>query len=142
MAFDTNRYTKSPFIHGEDLEDGERVVVTIKDAREAEFPDGKVVPVLDFLELDQSLTLNKTRVKRLVELLGEDTDSWIGARISIYQVPVTYQGKTMPGVAIGKAPARAVKSKPTVDDDVVYAAPAKRKPQPVAVVEDEEEAPF
>ena len=141
MSFDTGKYTKNPFIKGEDLPEGERVVVTIKAAEEVTFPSGDTVPVLEFLELDQKLTLNKTRIKKCVDLLGEDTDEWVGQRIALYQVDVTYQGKTMPGVAVGKAPARAVKGKPTVDDDVVYEAPAKHKTAPVTVVEDDD-TPF
>lgn len=120
LAFDTNRYTQSPFLKGDDLEEGERTVVTIKSAEEVNFPSGDTVPVLEFLELDQKLTLNKTRVKKLVELLGEDTDEWIGRKVSVYRVDVSYQGKTMPGVAIAAPPkAKAGKAKPEVkfDDD-------------------------
>ena len=141
MAFDTGKYARSPFLKGDDLEEGEKVVVTIKDAREIEFPDGKTVPALDFLELDQALTLNKTRILKLIDLFGEDTEDWLNQRIALYAVPVQYNGKSVMSVAVGKAPARAVKGKPTLDDDVVYEAPAKRKAAPVAVVEDDD-TPF
>ena len=104
VAFDTEKYTKSPFLKGDDLEEGERSVVTIKSAEEVDFPSGDRVPVLEFLELDQKLTLNKTRVKKLVELLGEDTDEWKGRKISLYRIDVQYNGKTMPGVAVAAAP--------------------------------------
>ena len=144
MAFDTEKYTKNPFIKGDDLLEGEKVVVTIASAEEVTFPQsGDIVPVLGFLELDQKLTLNKTRVKKLVELLGEDTDSWIGQRIALYQVDVTFQGKTTPGVAVGKAPARAAKVRAAVvEDDVEFEQPAKRKAQPVAVVVEDDDIPF
>lgn len=104
MAFDTEKYTKNPFLKGEDLEEGERTVVTIKTAEEVNFPSGDTVPVLSFLELEQKLTLNKTRIKKLVELLGDDTDEWIGQKISLFQVDVQYQGKIMPGVAVAGPP--------------------------------------
>ena len=100
MAFDTDKYTKSPFIKGDDLEEGERTVVTIKSAEEVAFPSGDTVPVLEFLEIDQKLTLNKTRVKKLVEMLGEDTDTWVGRKIAMYRIDVNFNGKTMPGVAV------------------------------------------
>lgn len=125
MAFDTQKYTSSPFLKGDDLEEGERSVVTIKTAEEVSFPSGDTVPVLGFLELDQKLTLNKTRVKKLVELLGEDTDDWVGKKISLYRIDVSYQGKQMPGVAVGAPPRKPkpemAKAKPEVqfmaDDD-------------------------
>lgn len=104
MAFDTGKYTQSPFIKGDDLEEGERKVVTIKTAEEVDFPSGDKVPVISFLELEQKLTLNKTRIKKLVEILGDDTDEWIGKKIAIYPIDVQFNGKTMPGVAVAAPP--------------------------------------
>lgn len=115
MAFDTNKYAKSPFLKGDDLEEGERTVATIKSAEEVNFPSGDTVPVLEFLELDQKLTLNKTRVKKLVDLLGDDTDEWIGRKISLYRIDVQFNGKSMPGVAVAAAPkGKQAKLKPEV----------------------------
>src|SRR4051794_2275692 len=104
MSINTEKYTKSPFLKGNDIEAGERIEATIKTAEEVTFPSGDVVPVLSFFELDQQLTLNKTRVKKLVEMLGDDSDEWIGKKIAIYQIDVTYQGKSMPGVGVGPLP--------------------------------------
>lgn len=127
MAFNTEKYTKNPFLKGDDLEEGERTVVTIKSAEEVSFPSGDTVPVLEFLELEQKLTLNKTRVKKCVELLGDDTDEWIGRKIALYPIDVQYNGKTMPGVAVAAAPkGKAGKPKPEVkfeDDDEDESSP-------------------
>lgn len=125
MGFKVDKYTRNPFLKGEDLEEGERIVVTIKSAEEVTFPSGDTVPVIEFMELDQKLTLNKTRIKRLVEILGGDTEEWIGQRISMYAVPVQFNGKSMMSVAVGKAPAKkaAKPAKPTTvdtDDDVEF----------------------
>lgn len=105
MGFNTSQYTESPYLRGEDLEEGERLVVTIKEAFETTFPQsGDTVPILKLLELEKSLTLNRTRVKKLVELLGPDTEDWIGKKISLYPVDVNFQGKVTQGVAVGAAP--------------------------------------
>lgn len=120
MGFNTDKYTKNPFLKGEDLEEGERTVLTIKSAEEVTFPSGDTVPVLEFLEIDQKLTLNKTRVKKCVELMGDDPDEWIGQKIALYPVDVQFNGKTMPGVAVAKAPkGKQGKMKPEVsfEDD-------------------------
>jgi hypothetical protein len=118
MSFDTEKYTSSPFLKGDDLEEGERTIATIKSAEEVSFPSGDTVPVLEFLELDQKLTLNKTRVKKLVEILGDDTDEWIGRKISIYRIDVQFNGKSMPGVAVAAAPkGKQGKPKPEVNFD-------------------------
>lgn len=100
MSINTEKYTQNPFIKGEDLEDGERLVLTIKAAYETTFPSGDTVPVLEFLETDQKLTLNKTRVRKAVELFGPDSDAWINRQVALYPVPVQFNGKSQMGVAI------------------------------------------
>lgn len=120
MAFDTDKYTKSPFLKGDDLEEGERTIVTIKTAEEVNFPSGDTVPVLSFLEVEQKLTLNKTRIKKLVELLGDDTDDWVGKKIALYPVDVQFNGKTVPGIAIASPPKKkkeGVKPEVKFEDD-------------------------
>jgi hypothetical protein len=117
MGFDVDKYTRNPFLKGDDLEEGERLPVTIKTAEEVTFPSGDVVPVISFMEIDQKLTLNKTRVKKLAEMFGTDTDAWIGQKIALYPVDVTFQGKATLGVAItGVARKAGVKARPASDD--------------------------
>lgn len=122
MSFDTSKYTQNPYIKGDDLEEGERTIVTIKTAEEVSFPSGDTVPVLSFMESEQKLTLNKTRIKKCVELLGDDPDEWVGKKIALYPVDVQYNGKTMSGVAVAAPPKKrsgALNQKPEVsfDDD-------------------------
>lgn len=127
MPFDPEEYTKGVWLKGDDLEEGERTTVTIKSAEEQTFQDGKKQPVLEFLELDQKLSLNKTRVKKCVELLGKDTEEWIGKRISLYPTPTTFNGKDFMSVAIAAPPKKkAAPAKPEVqfeDDDEDDASP-------------------
>lgn len=130
MGFNTGKYTENPYIKGDDLEEGERLVLTIQSAEEVTFPSGDTVPVVKFLETHQKLTLNKTRIKRLVELLGDDTDEWSGQQIALYPVPVQYNGQSMMGVAVGP-PKKKAKAKP-VTQDVVF----------MSEDEDDEGSPF
>lgn len=113
MPFDPEEYTKGAWLKGDDLDEG-RTVVTIKSAEEQTFQDGKKQPVLEFLEVEQKLSLNKTRVKKLVELLGKDTDEWIGQRIALYPTPTQYNGKEFISVAI-TAPPKGKQAKPKPD---------------------------
>lgn len=120
MPFDPSEYTKGIWLKGEDLDEGERTLVTIKTAEEHTFQDGKKQPVLEFVELEQKLSLNKTRVKKLVELLGEDTEEWVGEKIALYPTPTQFNGRDFVSVAIAKAPkGKQAKSKPEVkfEDD-------------------------
>jgi len=118
MSFDPAKYTKSAWLKGEDLEEGERMVVTIKKAYEHEFPSGDTQPVLEFLEIDQKLSLNKTRIRKLVDLLGPDPEEWIDQKIALYAVDVNFNGKTMPSIAITSPPRK--RTAPSDADDVMF----------------------
>lgn len=122
MAINTEKYTRNPFIKGEDLEDEDRLVVTVKAAYETTFPSGDTVPVLEFLETDQKLTLNKTRIRKLVEMFGPDSDDWIDRRVALYAVPVQFNGKSQMGVAIAAPPkrSRTVEGQASVKNDVKF----------------------
>ena len=120
MGFDAGKYTKGQWLKGEDLEEGERMVVTIKRAEEHTFQSGEMQPVLEFLEIDQKLTLNKTRIRKLIEMLGDDTDTWVDQKISLYTVPVQFNGKTMMSIAIAPAPKKKAVAAPTPSRDVKF----------------------
>lgn len=55
-------------------------------------------PVLYFMETQKGIILNPTLARQLAELLGDETDSWPGKRVTIYPQPMTVAGK--PRVAI------------------------------------------
>lgn len=120
MGFDAGKYTKGQWLKGEDLEEGERMVVTIKRAEEHTFQSGEMQPVLEFLEIDQKLTLNKTRIRKLIEMLGDDTDTWVDQKISLYTVPVQFNGKTMMSIAIAPAPKKKAAAAPAPSRDVKF----------------------
>lgn len=107
MSFDAGKYARNPFIKGEDLDEDDRLVVTVKSAEEVTFPSGDVVPVLAFLETDQKLTLNKTRVKKMIDMFGTDSSDWIDRKIALYPIDVSFQGKQTQGVAIAPPPKRS-----------------------------------
>ena len=111
-GFDAGKYAQGEWLKGEDLEDGERTIVTISKAYEHRFEQsGDIRPVIEFQELDQKLSLNKTRVKKLLELFGPDTTLWVGKKIAIYPVDVTFNGKSMASVAITRAPQKGAGKK-------------------------------
>lgn len=131
MSFDAGKYAKNPFLKGEDLDEDERLIVTIKRAEEVTFPSGDVVPVLEFLETDQKLTLNKTRVKKMIDLFGTDSADWIDRKIALYPIDVSFQGKNTRGVAIAAPPKRprSAEGQASAKNDVKF-------------MDDESEIPF
>ncbi len=125
FAFDATKYTKSKWLHGSDLALGMVYPATVKSAYEHTFDDGTTRPVLDFYELDQSLSMNKSQTKTMVELFGANADAWIGQRVELMATPSNFQGK--PTILIRKA----AQSAPTVNGQPVVTQPAapSRKPR-------------
>jgi hypothetical protein len=93
-TFDPTKYTQSRWIKGADLTPGQPITGTIKAAYEFTFEQsGDTKPALDFYDLDQSMTLNKTQVGTMIELFGNDPNQWIGKAVQLMAVPSSFQGK-------------------------------------------------
>lgn len=88
-SFDPREYLKGKWFKADEIT--QPVVLTINRAYLEKFQSGETKPVLDFLEVDQSLVLNKTRVGQCITLLGIDTNAWAGQRIML-----------APGVVMGQ----------------------------------------
>lgn len=58
-------------------------------------------PVLHFKETDKGLVLNKTNANTIQEVLkSDDTDNWIGKRITLGAAEVEYAGRVMMGIRV------------------------------------------
>jgi hypothetical protein len=65
-------------------------------------------PVVYFENQSKALVLNKTNSNSLEELSGSDeTDDWVGLRISLYATKVDFQGRRVPAIRIDAAPAKS-----------------------------------
>jgi hypothetical protein len=85
----------SKYLKADDLE-GENVTFTIQDAEVVNMgQDGQVDEkiVLTFLMQDKKMVLNKTNATTIAKLYGDDTDDWIGKRVTIGVREVDFQGK-------------------------------------------------
>ena len=80
----------SNYLKASDLK-GEDVVFTIRDVERIEFDDG-TKPICHFKESDKSLVLNRTNFTSIAKLYGDDTDSWLGNRISLFGTEVAFRG--------------------------------------------------
>lgn len=118
MSFDASKYTQSKWLHGSDLPPGQAVELTISGAKEYTFDDGTTRPIIEFLETEQALALNKTQTGSLIGLFGANADAWKGQRVTLTPVPLpAFQGK--PTVVIGRA---APPSMPTFNGQPMAAA--------------------
>jgi hypothetical protein len=73
--------------------------LTIASAAEKSIKQQKKL-VLGFKERAEQLICNATNARTLSDRYGDDTDAWIGQTVQLVVVPVSYQGKSMPGIRI------------------------------------------
>ena len=77
--------------------------------------------VLKFEGQDKGLVLNSTNLQLLGQILGDDTDLWIGKSVVLYTDPsVSYQGKLVGGIRVRavRTASKPAPAKSAADDDM------------------------
>jgi len=62
--------------------------------------DKKPKPVMILEGLDKRLVINSTNWDALAEVLGDESDGWIGHKVRIHTVSTMYQGKRVDGIRV------------------------------------------
>ena len=90
---DMGKYTQSKWMKADDVNPNQ--ILTIQKAYEHEFErDNSKKPVIEFLESDQAVVCNKTRITALVNAFGADGTKWAGKRVKLSTAP-TSMGDTI-----------------------------------------------
>lgn len=114
-----SKWLKTSDIEIED-EEGNLVnpTYTIERVEEGEFgPNKDLKLVIEFSETEKKFILNKTNLGTLVSLYGDETDDWVGKRVTLFTAPAVFEGKTVQSIRIrnrtskSKAPAPAPRPK-------------------------------
>jgi hypothetical protein len=96
-----NEFFPSQWLKGDDIPDGEYLVLTIKSLDwEAIGFEKEFKPVMVFDETSKKLVLNKTNGKVLESLFGKNIADFIGKKISLCKKPVEFQGNTTMAIRI------------------------------------------
>lgn len=85
----------SNFLKAEDL-GGKSVTLTIQSVEMEEIGQGREKEnklVIQFAKTDKKLVCNVTNARTIEKLYGDDTDSWVGQRITIAPREVEFQGE-------------------------------------------------
>lgn len=53
-----------------------------------------------FNEFDRPMVINRTNIKRLIDLHGPDTDAWVGKKVTLYPSETDFAGKTVPCIRV------------------------------------------
>lgn len=97
---------KSAYLKAADLDDD--TTVTIEEIRIEEI-NGDTKPVVYFEGFEQGLVLNKTNANTIAQVLGDDdTDNWVGGRVTLFVTQVDFQGKSTEAIRVkARAPKAA-----------------------------------
>lgn len=71
--------------------------IIIEAVSEIEFDSGKKIVIEGS---DAKYVPNKTNIKKLVKMFGDDTDIWIGKTINIGTVKVYFAGNEVPSLTV------------------------------------------
>jgi hypothetical protein len=126
----------SAFLKAEDL-NNRQVSVTIEAAEIEVIGQGRDREnklVLTFRGKEKKLICNKTNANSIAAVYGDDTDAWIGQRITLVSMQVEYQGKMGPAIRV-LGPATPAIQRPA-------AAPAARPAPRPAPAPAAEQPPF
>lgn len=94
-----NEVFSGNYLKADDLQ-GRTVPVTISKAEVKEFDDDKKI-IVSFAGKDKSLVCNKTNASIIAENLGsQETDDWVGGKISLTVKKVEFQGKLVPAIRV------------------------------------------
>jgi hypothetical protein len=113
-----NQIFTSPSLKVEDL-NKKRVNLTIKEVEIKEF-DGDQKPVLHFEETEKTFVCNKTNSNMIASLTEQDdTDDWVGYRITLRPDMTTFNGKPTPCIRVDSElpEQKGRKAKAVKDDD-------------------------
>jgi hypothetical protein len=67
-------------------------------------PKKKKKWIVFFKEMDRGWVLNRTNILCLAAMFGEDSDGWVGKRVTIYAEMVRVGPKTEPGIRVKGSP--------------------------------------
>ena len=91
--------SNSDNLKAEDL-GNQMYTMTIASADLVTFDAGDSKVVLSFQEDQRKLPLNKTNATAISEMYGPDWSMWQNRQITLFSMPVDFQGKTVQGIRI------------------------------------------
>lgn len=103
------------YLKAADLDD-ELLVVTIENVEAVSLRDNSgsevIKPVLHFNGMESGLVLNKTNANMVCKALGsDDTDDWVGRKITLYVAEVEFRGDVVPAIRVKSKPPGGTKKK-------------------------------
>jgi len=107
-TMNATEFVKSKYLKASDLATGKAAKLRVADVTEDELgPEREKKLCLHFATLPQALALNRTQTKRMIDLFGPSTDSWINQTVILSVIPTMFQGRQVATFAIDSATSQA-----------------------------------
>lgn len=100
---DINSLFPASFLKAADLQ-GQPRTATIDSCAPEQIGDTETKPVLRFVGIQKGLVLNRTNAAVIAAAYGPETDHWRGRQITLFSMPVNYQGRMVDGIRVQAAP--------------------------------------
>ena len=119
----TSEMFPSKFLKGDDRR-GTPTVKIASIAREVVGQDKEEKTIVYFEGFQKGMVLNRTNSDVIETLYGDETDDWVGEEVTLFSMPVSFQGKTTNACRV-RAPKRAKAEPPKplteeLDDEVPF----------------------
>jgi hypothetical protein len=128
-----------PYIEGDQIaRAGKDVILTMKRVEVEQIPNGRGGEedkyILYFHETPKGLVLNKTNVKKIIELVGsDDTGDWDGVKVSLYTERIKAFGEMHNATRVKHAPQNNKQPAKVESPEI--------KPEPTGAAHDDESEP-
>ena len=99
----------SNYLKATDFTDGPALLVMDRTEIETIGDDRKMI--IYFQGKEKGLVCNKTNANTIADLYGDDTESWRGREIVLFEAYVDFQGKSVPAVRV-RAPKKKAAPQP------------------------------
>jgi hypothetical protein len=101
----------SQYLKATDLPPGRDAHVIIERVDEADMGSGEMKLVAYFLGKQKGLVLNRTNAETLADALGDESDNWAGAQVTLFTTRVSYNGQMRDAIRV-RAQRRAAPAQP------------------------------
>jgi hypothetical protein len=111
----------SKYFRAVDLEAGPKQLAIKRVSKETLGDSEK--PVIEFHNDLRGFVLNKTNSKLIAAAYGDDTDKWIGRRITLAASSTDFHGKTVPAIRVeldSAEPAKPAPAEKNLNDEIPF----------------------
>jgi hypothetical protein len=95
-----NSFFESKYLKAADIPAGKQLTLTISRVGPETFQDSTTKLSVVFQGISKKMILNKTNCLAIAKVLGDDTDHWINGKITLMNMPVSFQSRSVDSIRV------------------------------------------